>query len=85
MIGNITEELAAIFNQFMGEFEALTLANYQIGTKVLTATVVRNRAGAQLDEMQRIEEIVKRIHDELVVPTTTHAAAIERPQLSTTA
>ena len=85
VIGNVTEELAATFNQFMGEFEALTLANYQIGTKVLTATVVRNRAGAQLDEMQRIEQIVKRIHDELVVPTTMPADAANRPQLLTPA
>lgn len=85
VIGNITEELAATFNQFMGEFEALTLANYQIGTKVLTATVVRNRAGAQLDEMQRVEQIVKRIHDELVVPTTMPADDADRPQLMTPA
>lgn len=70
VIGNVTEDLAMQFNRFIYEFEPLTSATYQIGTKVLTATVVRNRAGAQLDETQRIEAIVRRMHDELVVPTS---------------
>lgn len=70
VIGNVTEELANRFNLFMQVFEPLTYPAYQIGTKVLTATVVRNRAGGQLDEMQRIERIIRRIHDELVVPTS---------------
>ena len=69
VIGNVSEELAAAFNQFMAEFEPLTLAAYQIGTKVLTATIARNRAGEQRDEMERVQRIVQRIHDELVVPT----------------
>lgn len=85
VIGNVTEELALTFNEFMSEFEILTLANYQIGTKVLTATVVRNRAGAQLDEMQRIERIVRRIHDEMVVPTSCLPAGDASPKLLTPA
>lgn len=74
VIGNVTEELAARFNEFMHAFEPLTLATYQLDTKVLTATVVRNRAGAQLDETQRIESIVQRVHDEFVVPTLQQPA-----------
>jgi hypothetical protein len=86
VIGNVTEELASTFNQFMNTFEPLTLASYQIGTKVLTATVVRNRAGAQLDEMQRIEAIVRRVHDELVVLTSVpQDRPTVRPQLVNTA
>ena len=65
-IGNITPELAAEFNRFMKTFEPLTSASYQIGAKVLTATIVRNRAGTQLDESQRIKRIVCKIHDQLV-------------------
>ena len=53
VIGNVTEELALTFNQFMREFEPLTLAAYQVGTKVLTATVARNRAGSQLVTRRR--------------------------------
>ena len=70
VIGNVTETLAEHFNRFMNEFAPLTLAAYQLGTRVLTATVVRNRAGAQRDETRRIEKIVQRIHDEMVVPTS---------------
>lgn len=80
LIGNINEQLAARFNDFMNEFEPLTLAAYQIGTKVLTATVARNRAGAQLDEMQRIEQIVRRIHDELIVPSLEERSAVADEQ-----
>lgn len=69
VIGNVTEELAARFNEFMKGFQPLTLATFQLGTKVATATVVRNRAGAQLDEMDRIEGIVRRIHDEMILTT----------------
>ena len=85
VIGNVTEELAGTFNGFMEEFEPLTLAAYQVGIKVLTATVVRNRAGAQLEEMQRIERIVQRIHDELVAPTSRPLeTARDRAELHTT-
>lgn len=80
VIGNVTEELASGFNQFMRDFDPLTFAAYQIGTKVLTATVVRNRAGDQLDEMERIERIVRRIHDELVVPTFCKDVADPKPR-----
>lgn len=69
VIGNITKELGSVFNGFMDGYEPLTLATYQIGTKVLTATIARNRAGTQLDEMQRIEGIVRRIHNEIIAPT----------------
>jgi aspartokinase len=66
VIGNVTEELAKQFNDFMLEFDPLTLATFQIGTKALTATVSRNRAGTQEEEMQRIEGLVQRIHNELI-------------------
>jgi len=68
VIGNVTEDLASQFNQFMADCEPLTLATYQLDTRVLTATVVRNRAGGPLEENERIEAIVQRIHDQLVVP-----------------
>lgn len=69
VVGNVTEELASQFNEFIKEFDPLTCAAFQIGTRVLTTTVARNRAGDQLDEMERVEQIVCRIHNELVVPT----------------
>ncbi len=68
VIGNVTEDLADSFNAFMREFEPLTLATFQIVIKALTATVVRNRAGAHSDEMERIESLVQRIHNELIAP-----------------
>lgn len=81
VIGNVTEDLASRFNQFMQRYEPLTLATYQIGTKVLTATVVRNRAGAQLDETERVETIVQQLHNELVVSTPPQSQAeTEEPQ-----
>ncbi len=67
VIGNITEQLSARFNRFMNEFEPLTLSNFQVDTKVVTATIARNRAGDQLEETRRVEVIIRRIHDELVV------------------
>jgi aspartokinase len=66
VIGNLTEELTSKFNAFMSNYRPLTLASYQIDTKVVTATVARNRAGAQLDETNRIERIVRELHDRLV-------------------
>lgn len=69
VIGNVTDQLASEFNEFIRKFDPLTFAAYQIGIKVLTTTVARNRAGDQLDEMERVEQIVRRIHNELVVPT----------------
>jgi hypothetical protein len=66
VIGNVTEELTARFNDFMSRYRPLTLASYQLDTKVITATVARNRAGAQLDEADRIERIVRGVHDNLV-------------------
>ncbi len=68
VIGNITEDLASEFNRFMSKHEPLTLAAYQVETRVLTATVARNRAGAQLTETKRIETIVRQIHNQLIVP-----------------
>ncbi len=67
VIGNVTEDLSATFNEFMRQFGALTLSTFQIGTKVVTSTVPRNRAGDQKRETKRIEGIVQKIHDELVV------------------
>lgn len=66
VIGNLTEELAARFNDFMSQYRPLSLASFQIDMKVVTATVARNRAGTQLDETNRIERIVRAVHDELV-------------------
>ena len=67
VVGNVTEQLSSKFNRFMYDFEPLTLSTYQLDTKVVTATVARNRAGDQLDEMERVEELVRRIHDAFVV------------------
>lgn len=72
VVGNITEELSATFNEFMLDFEPLTLSTYQIGTKVVTATVARNRAGGRLGEAARIGGITQRIHDELLSPVVMH-------------
>lgn len=66
VIGNVTEELTAKFNDFVSQYRPLTLASYQLDTKVITATVARNRAGAQLDEADRVERIVREVHDNLV-------------------
>jgi len=66
VIGNLTEELTAKFNHFMSAYRPLTLASYQMDAKVVTATVSRNRAGAQLDETNRVERIVRELHEQLV-------------------
>lgn len=66
VIGNLTEELTAQFNEFMSAYHPLTLASYQMGVKVVSATVARNRAGGQLDETNRVERIVRKVHDKLV-------------------
>jgi aspartokinase len=67
VIGNVTADLAAQFNDFMQRFHPLTLASYQVETKVVTATIARNRAGRQLDEVNRVEAIVRELHETLVV------------------
>jgi aspartokinase len=67
VIGNVTAEIAARFNDFMQQFHPLSLASYQIDTKVVTATIARNRAGRQLDEVNRVEAIVRELHETLVV------------------
>ena len=78
-IGVIDEALAAKFNQFMTEHEPLTLSTYQLGTRVLTATVARNRANEHAQENERMETLVKHLHDELVLPRLVAA----KPQLFT--
>lgn len=67
VIGNVSESLCAAFNEFMAVYNAYTLASYQAGTKVVTATIARNRAGLQLDEFNRVEAIIKQLHEELVI------------------
>ena len=67
-IGIINEQLAAEFNDFMLEYEPLTLSSYQLGTRVLTATVARNRACEVLQETGRIEQIIKQLHRQLLLP-----------------
>jgi len=81
VIGNVTEELTSEFNQFMSRYRPLTLASYQLDTKVITATVARNRASVQLDEADRVERIVREVHDGLVAPglravEATHAQGV---------
>lgn len=73
VIGNVNESLCAKFNEFMTTHNASTLASYQAGTKVATATIARNRAGLQLDEAKRVEAIVRELHEELVIKPL-HAA-----------
>ncbi len=72
-IGIIDEALAAKFNTFMSGYEPLTLSTYQLGTRVLTATVARNRASEHIRETDRVEDIVKCLHDELIaIQANTH-------------
>ena len=71
MIGVVTESLADQFNQFMSDYEPLSLATYELNTRVLTATVARNRVGFPKEEAQRIEAIVTKLHDTLVAPGHT--------------
>ena len=66
VVGNITEDLSAEFNEFLRPEEPLTLSGFQVGTKVLTASIARNRAGSQEDESQRVEAIARRIHAQLI-------------------
>jgi aspartokinase len=67
VIGNVTPSLCASFNQFMMAYHPYTLASYQADAKVVTATIARNRAGLQLSEANRVEEIVRQLHQELVI------------------
>lgn len=72
IIGNVTEELAAQFNDFMGRYEPLSSAAYQLNTKVVTATIARNRAVDGKLELQRISEILLELHNRFVVPNALH-------------
>lgn len=81
VVGNVTEELTAEFNRFMYKFEPLTLSTYQVDTKVVTATVARNRAGDQLVETQRIEKLVRQIHDEMIIGGQITATTDQPPSL----
>lgn len=68
VIGNVTKELVVAFNAFMSKHQPLSLASYQIDAKVVTATIARNRAGAQLEETERVERLVRDLHEELIAP-----------------
>ena len=89
VIGNITPELTMAFNEFVREHHPNSSASFQVGTRALTATFPRIRAGTEARETERIRAIVKRMHDELVVPnlggkvtppTFTGAAAPDAPE-----
>jgi aspartokinase len=67
VIGNVTMDLAAGFNAFMQRYNPLSLTGHHAGGKVVTATIARNRAGRQLDEITRVEAIVRELHEALVV------------------
>jgi hypothetical protein len=64
----VTQRLSASFNDFMAKYHPLSLSSFQLDTKVVTATIARNRAGAPLDETKRVEGIVRDVHDQLVAP-----------------
>ncbi|MCA9576060.1 MAG: hypothetical protein R3B40_25220 [Polyangiales bacterium] len=68
VVGNITPQLCMAFNEFVSEFHPLSSASFQVGTKALTVAFPRNRVGTEEREEERIHALVKRIHDELVVP-----------------
>lgn len=68
VIGNVTEELAAEFNRFVGQYDPLSLAAYQLNTKVVTATIARNRTVPTETEVARISGVVLQLHDHFVVP-----------------
>lgn len=78
VVGNVTEKLSADFNQFMQAFEPLTLATFQVDTKVVTATIARNRAGNREEELQRVESIIRQIHDR-VIKSDRFESATTRP------
>ena len=65
-VGNISEQLVNEFNQFMSWYEPLSLSTFQVGSNVLTATIARNRAGDQDEEVKRVEEIILELHDQLI-------------------
>jgi len=67
VIGNVTASLCAQFNEFMRSHNPQSLASYQTGTKVAAATIPRNRAGLQQEEANRVESIVRELHEQLVV------------------
>jgi len=67
VIGNVTTDLASGFNAFMERYNPLSLTGHHLDAKVVTATIARNRAGRQLDEINRVEAIVRELHEALVV------------------
>jgi len=79
VVGNITSQLAMAFNHFIEQFHPQSSACYQIGTKSLTVSFSRNRVGSEERERDRIREIVKRMHDELVVPSMGAPATTPAP------
>jgi len=79
VVGNITPQLAMHFNEYVEQFHPHSSASYQLGTKSLTVSFSRNRVGSEQRELDRIREIVKRIHDELVVPSLGAPALTPAP------
>ncbi|MEZ6095246.1 MAG: hypothetical protein R3C03_13615 [Pirellulaceae bacterium] len=75
VIGNISGEMAAQFNLVIRPYMPLSLAAYQWKTKVVTATVARNRTLSNEIEFERIREVFQVLHNDLVVPTTDGIAA----------
>lgn len=73
IIGNVTEALAEEFNHFIGQYDPLSLAAFQLNTKVVTTTLARNRALDPAIENERISKIALHLHNRFVVPAATEA------------
>jgi len=81
VVGNITPHLAMTFNRFVDGFHPHSSASYQVATKALTVSFLRNRVGTEQRELDRIRGIVKRMHDELVVPSLGELEPIADPSM----
>jgi len=79
VVGNMTSQLAMSFNAYVDQFHPQSTACYQQGTKSLTVTFSRNRVGTERRELERIRGIVKRMHDELVVPSLGSLSSVPPP------
>ncbi len=65
-LGVISPEDSIRFNEFVYQWSPLTASSYQVGARVLTATIGRNSFSESQNELRRIEKIVRQMHDHLI-------------------
>lgn len=58
VVGNVDDTITKEFNAVLRKHEAFTFTDYQPGTRVLSATLSRNRAIAETEELERIRNIL---------------------------